>query len=187
MATFQVHKVTAVPALPAVGNAIYVVAPPAQPNYVEFYMTSADGTAIKRVPTTTDIQAMIDASIGASGGLEVVADIAERDALTPAVNVMCLVLDASADATVAAGSATYAYRLSTTTWYKVAEYESMDLVIDWSMIQNKPTSTAAAIDAAVANSHTHANATQLGLIGEASGEMTYNGQNVRARLEAAGW
>jgi hypothetical protein len=76
---------------------------------------------------------------------EIVANIAARNALAPTKNILCLVLDASADSTVTAGNALYAYQLSTTTWHKVAEFESMDLtglMSKWRMRAN----TAAAVD-----------------------------------------
>ena len=85
-------------------------------------------------------------------------------------------LDASADATVASGAATYVYDFGNTTWVKISEAESLDVVLDWSNIQNGPSSSPAAIDAAVADSHTHANKTQLDKIGEnGDGNLTYDG------------
>ena len=64
---------------------------------------------------------MIDAS--ASSPNFVVADITERNALTPSNGSLALVLDASADATVDSGAATYVWRTSTTSWIKVSEAE----------------------------------------------------------------
>lgn len=71
---------------------------------------------------------------------------------------------------------------------KISEAESMDITLNWSDIVGKPTSSAAAIDAAVSNSHTHLNKTQLDKVGEdGNGDMTYNSQNIRARLETTAW
>ena len=98
------------------------------------------------------------------------------------------VKDATADSTVTNGGASYLYDKSTYTWVKVNEYESMDLVLDWSKIENKPTSSVQAIDAAVANSHTHPNKTQLDKIGEdASGNFTYNGAAVNTQWTITDW
>lgn len=188
MAVMKFHKVTALPGT-LEGHSVYLVAPAGKPNYVELYATSADGTSARRILNDVDIQAMIDASIAASGaGVEIVADIAARDALTPANGKYVLVLDASADPTVNSGAASYVWRSATSTWIKLTEYESMDLSLTWAAISGKPTSSPAAIDAAVANSHTHANMTELNKIGEdGNGDFTYNGQPPRARLETAGW
>lgn len=188
MAVLKLHKVTALPGT-LEGHAVYLVAPSGNPDYVEMYVTSADGSSARRIINANDIQAMIDAAVaGIQGGLEIVADIAARDALTPSNGKYVLVLDASADPTVDSGAASYVWRAATSEWIKLTEYESLDMTITWSMIQGAPASSPAAIDAAVANSHTHANMTQLGKIGEdADGNLTYDGQPPRARLETTDW
>lgn len=188
MPIIKIHKTTTLPGT-LEGHAVYLVAPPAKPNYVEMYVTSADGSAARRIINSDDIQAMIDAAVaGVTGGLQIVADIAARDALTPTNGQHVLVLDASADATVNSGAASYVWRSATTEWIKLTEYESLDLQLTWANLAGKPTSTPAAIDAAVANTHTHANMTHLNKVGEdGSGNFTYDGQYPRARLETAGW
>jgi hypothetical protein len=77
---------------------------------------------------------------------------------------------------VASGAATYLYRVSTTSWIKLSEAESLDLILQWANIQGKPTSSPSAIDTAVSNSHTHnGNLTQLNKIGEnVDALFTYN-------------
>lgn len=188
MPTVKIHKTTALPGT-LEGHAVYLVAPASKPNYVEMYVTSADGSQARRIINSDDIQAMIDASVASvSGGLEIVADIAARNALSPTNGKYVLVLDASADPTVNSGAASYVWRAATSEWIKLTEYESMDMTITWAMIQGGPTSAPSAIDAAVANSHTHANMTQLDKVGEdANGDFTYDGNPPRARLETAGW
>lgn len=188
MPTVKIHKTTALPGT-LEGHAVYLVAPASKPNYVEMYVTNATGSAARRIINSDDIQAMIDAAVASvSGGLEIVADIAARNALSPTNGKYVLVLDASADPTVNSGAASYVWRASTSQWIKLTEYESMDMTITWAMIQGTPTSAPAAIDAAVANSHTHANMTQLDKVGEdANGDFTYNGNPPRARLGSAGW
>jgi len=182
--TFKPSKLTAVPSLPCDPNAVFFVAPTGKPNYIEVYVSNNNGTALRRLLTDTDIQGLIDTSIaGISGEMPIVANIAARDALTLTKNTQVLVLDATGDSTVASGAATYLYRVSTTSWIKLSEAESMDLVLQWANIQGKPTSSAAAIDTAVANSHTHTNKTQLDKIGEnGSGLLTYNNS-----LPKIGW
>ncbi len=186
MATFKVFKETTMPGSPQ-PHSIYLVAPAAHPNYLEVYVTDAAGTANRRTHKVEDIQAMIDASIAGVGATVIVDDIAARNALSPANGTTALVIDASADATVASGAATYIWRQSTTSWIKISEAESMDITLNWSDIVGKPSSAVADIDDAVTKRHTHANKTQLDQIGEASGEMTYNGNHIAPRLETTGW
>lgn len=66
----------------------------------------------------------------------VVADITARDSLSAFSGMHALVLDATADATVEAGGAEYVY--DGTAWQKISELNDLDLVIDWSDVQNKP-------------------------------------------------
>ena len=175
--TFKPSKLTAVPSLPCAPNAVFFVAPTSKPNYVEIYVSNSAGTALKRLLTDADIQALIDASIsGLAGEMPIVADIAARNALSPTKNTQVLVLDATGDSTVASGAATYLYRVSTTSWIKLSEAESLDLILQWANIQGKPTSSPSAIDTAVGNSHVHnSNLTQLNKIGENSDALfTYN-------------
>jgi hypothetical protein len=175
--TFKPSKLTAVPSLPCDPNAVFFVAPTLKPNYIEIYVSNNAGTALKRLLTDADIQALIDASIsGLAGEMPIVADIAARNALSPTKNTQVLVLDATGDSTVASGAATYLYRVSTTSWIKLSEAESLDLILQWANIQGKPTSSPSAIDTAVGNSHVHnSNLTQLNKIGEnADGLFTYN-------------
>jgi hypothetical protein len=189
MATVKIHKTTALPGT-LEGHSVYLVAPTSKPDYVEMYVTNADGSTARRIINSDDIQAMIDAAVASAtgGGIEIVADIAARNALSPTNGKYVLVLDASADPTVDSGAASYVWRSATSQWIKLTEYESMDMTITWAMIQGKPSSAPSAIDAAVANSHTHANMTQLNKVGEdANGDFTYNGNPPRARLETAGW
>ena len=175
--TFKPSKLTAVPSLPCDPNAVFFVAPTLKPNYIEIYVSNNAGTALKRLLTDADIQALIDTSIsGLAGEMPIVADIAARNALSPTKNTQVLVLDATGDSTVASGAATYLYRVSTTSWIKISEAESLDLILQWTNIQGKPTSSPSAIDTAVSNSHTHnGNLTQLNKIGEnVDALFTYN-------------
>lgn len=90
---------------------------------------------------------------------DVVADITARNALSAFKGLRVYVIDATGDATVASGGADYIYDGSA--WIKTGEAESMDVVVDWSNLTNKPTSSVANIDTAVTNSHTHSNKTLL--------------------------
>ena len=182
MPAIKIHKTTALPST-LEGHSIYLVAPAAKPDYVEMYVTNADATAVRRVITEQDVINLINAR-----DIQIVNDIAARNALTPVNGQLVYVLNATGDPTVASGAASYLWKADTSEWIKLTEFESMDVIVRWSNIQGAPTSSPSAIDTAVANSHTHANKTQLDKIGEdGNGNFIYNGQPPRARLETAGW
>lgn len=110
-------------------------------------------SAVTQSKTYTD-----DAIASAIAGLDpssapfYVNTVAERNALTLETNAFVVVGDATGDATVASGSALYFYNSSTTSFMKLAEYESMDLVIpNKNIIEN---------------------------LSEIDGELTYKGEKV---------
>lgn len=187
MSTFRIFKETALPGT-LQANAIYLIAPASDPNLVEIVVTGTSAATLRHVVNKADVQSMIDASVGSTNELIIVPTIAARNALTPTKAVFVYVEIATADPTVASGGATYLYKLSNTSWIKVSESESLDLVLNWSAIQGKPSSTAAQIDAAVAAVHSHTNKTQLDLIGQNAGnELTYNGTQVKTEWTTTGW
>jgi hypothetical protein len=187
MATYSLFKETALPGS-LVANAIYLIAPAANPGFLEIYVTDSAGSAQRRIPTIADIQTLIDTSVAGANSTVIVDDIAARDALAPNNGVTAVVLDASADPNVTSGAATYIYRASNTSWIKISEAESMDLTLAWSSIVGRPSSAVADIDDAVSKRHTHANKTQLDLIGEDGDQnLTYRGSNIAPRLSSAGW
>lgn len=69
--------------------------------------------------------------------MRVVDTIVDRDALAPLfAGLTALVKDASDDVTVSSGAAYYTY--DGTSWFKTAEAESLDAIVDWADIQGKP-------------------------------------------------
>ena len=104
----------------------------------------------------------------------VVNDIAARDGLeSPKQGDLCWVKDATADATVSTGAAQYIYDGSA--WVKIAEAESMDLVVNWADIQGKE-----AVEAAMGKAHEHANADLLNGISADGNTVTINGKKFYA-------
>jgi hypothetical protein len=175
MALIKHFKETALPGTP-VADSIYYVAD-ANPLYMQLYVTSTAGIA-RRIPTIADITTLINTQIANSSKMSVVADITARNALTGlSVGSTAYVSNATGDATVASGAASYiVVSTGPVVWQKTQEFEGLDLVLSWANIQNKPASSVAAIDLAVTNSHTHSNKTQLDLIGQdAGGNLTYAG------------
>lgn len=92
--------------------------------YTDTRATAAQAAAIAHADA---LVAGLDMSNTAAYAL----DIAARDALAAGMtkNSFVMVADASADATVDVGAALYFRNVDTNTWTKVAEYESMDIVI----------------------------------------------------------
>lgn len=184
MADVKFFKVTSLPGT-LEPDSLYFVA---NGTYAESYVTDGTGTA-KSLGNSAMINALIaEALAGWSGdasALEIVADIAARDALvaTLDVNAMILVIDAAGDPTVDAGSALYAYGAATDTVYKLAEYESMDVVVQWSSIQGGPSSTPAQIDNAVSLAHSHANKSVLDELSDTGNELHYRGARVGGGAE----
>ena len=157
----------------------------------ESYLTDSAGNA-KSVGNTAMINQLITAALAAwegANGMPIVADIAARDALFAAAkaSMLALVIDASADQTVESGSALYAYDFGSSIVYKVAEYESMDFVIQWASIQGKPTSTVTQIDDAVGKAHTHNNKAVLDKFTEAGGELLYGGEGIATQWVSKDW
>ena len=178
--------------LPAPQNllpySIYLIAPAGTEDYVEMYVTNATiaGQApyARRIINKDDIETLINTKIQAARELVIVADIDERNALTPTSSQFVFVIDATDDNTVASGGATYLYNTAGQgSWIKISEAESLDVVVQWNSIQGGPSSTPAEIDDAVAARHTHANKTELDKIGEdANGNLLYSN-----KLPLTGW
>jgi hypothetical protein len=187
MAVLDIQKLTADPGTYA-PNTLYFIAPAGSPTELQIILSSNDGSTARHVITKAEIQALITSAVQAANAIKYAATISDRNALTLTSNTMVYVADATGDSTVASGGALYFYNSSANSFIKVAEYESMDVVINWNSIQGKPTSSPSAIDAAVANSHTHANKTQLDKIDQdADGNLTYNGANIKAALTTVQW
>jgi len=155
-------------------------------SYAEAYLTDDAGVA-KSIGNSTMITALATAAANAVvadfNTVLIAADIAARDALVLDVNRMVLVTDASADATVTAGAALYAYNAGTTSFTKLSEFESMDVTVTWAAISGKPTSTPAQIDSAVWQAHSHTNKTVLDKFSEIGGKPYYNGAEIGGAVD----
>jgi hypothetical protein len=161
----------------------------------DLYLSSADGTGIRHIVRQDEIQAMIDSSfteitnlISSIHDVKVVADITQRNALTPTRTTLAFVVDATGDSTVMSGSASYVYDTSGSQWHKMTEYESMDVVQQYANLVGKPTSSVAAIDSAVSASHTHANKNLLDSLGlDVNNRLTLNGSIIPVSLVKEEW
>ena len=175
MPTFSIVKASVKPTT-FQPNTVYIVNNTVSAQ-AELYFSSSDGT--KLIPTinsalaAAQMQALVDTAVagGEFSQLEVVATIAARNALVLDKNTLVYVLDTTADG--APGEAMYLYQLSTTSYKKLF---SSSTTVDWANVIGTPTSTVAAIDSAVAASHTHANKTVIDKLTEtADGFLSFNG------------
>lgn len=184
MAVLNFYKVTSLPST-LVADSLYFVE---NGESAESYLTNNVGLA-RSIGNTEMINTLIAEALGQfeAGGVVIVADIAERDSLSPTVNTLVLVIDATGDPTVGVGAALYAYNVSTQEYIKVAEYESMDVTVQWASIQGRPTSTPSEIDQAVADSHTHVNLATLDKISEESGIPKWDGDQWPVEWNTSNW
>lgn len=114
--------------------------------------------------------ASLQTAISGKVPCHIVNDIAARDKLENLKQgELCWVKDASADQTVTSGAAQYIY--DGARWVKIAEAESMDLVVKWTDIQGKE-----GVEAAMAKAHEHANADVLNGISATGDTATINGK-----------
>ena len=194
-------QISKVKSLPAVGsrqaNTMYLVGNTEFADSLEIHMTSSDAAKTLHVPTKTEISAMIGGQIASFNNIRVVATYADMAALVAENNSMVvMVLDATGDATVTTGGAAYVLQATGTaqapaaSYYKIYEFEALNenFVLNWSAIVGKPTSSAAAIDDAVAKAHSHANTALLdGLATNGDGNLTLNGVAVGTVLIEAAW
>lgn len=186
MSQVQFFKVSTLPGTLQPDSFYYV----ANGAYAESYVTDQAGTA-KALGNSAMINALIAAALASlpSSGAPVlfVADIAARDALEPDQAVFALVQDATDDPTVTAGAALYAWNPATSTWLKVAEYESMDVTLTWASIQGGPSSSPAQIDSAVNQAHSHTNKATLDNLSADADGLLYAGQAVNSRWKTLNW
>lgn len=183
---FKIYKETALPSK-LEAHSIYLISTTEKPDYYEMYVTNADGTKAKRQFGEQDVRTLLAEFNASKGQLSVVETIANRNAIPQkVVGTEVFVKDATQDPTVKSGGARYLW--DGTQWIKVSETESMDINQSWGALRDKPNSSVQQIDAAVANSHTHSNISQLNKIGEdSSGNLTYGGNPVKTEWSSNNW
>lgn len=185
-APLNIERVLALPAT-LTGSTMYIVKS-SEAGLVDIYFTNATGTEARHVISKSEITTLIANAVASLSTIYIAATIAARDALVFTANAFTLVIDATGDTTVHSGAALYLWDNTAKTFTKVSEYESLDLVLKWADIQNKPTSSVTDIDDAVAKKHAHANAAKLDKVGEdVNGLFTYNSEYPTAALAKAEW
>lgn len=154
-------------------------------NRADLYFSNAAGNELRSLMTSDKLNDKLTTELLSYSNNEVVANITARDALTLTANSLIMVADASDDPTVTSGAAMYFYDVVQDEWTKVYEDENIDLQLTWANLVGKPTSSVAAIDQAVTDSHSHANAVVLGGIAEdgTTNNMTYNSKELSGNPE----
>ena len=154
MSVMSFYKVDSLPTV-LVPNAIYFVRN-INDAYVDIYVTDNTGQGMR---STVDYEAVkhVAAKATATTLVKTVTNYETLSTLDTYATRIAFVIDASGDSTVTSGAATYIFNQSIAEWVKVAEFESMDTVLQWTNIEGKPNSTPEAIDNAVKQTHTHAN------------------------------
>ena len=185
MSVMRLRKAASLPAVLEASTLYFI--PGATNELFELHVSDKTGATTRRLPTTADINTAIAAALAGLSGVKVVANIAERDALAPTTVTQVMVLDATADPSVTGGTATYVFNPVDSSWTKISESESMDLVLQWDNVQGRPTSSVASIDQAVTDSHTHDNKALLDTIEVVGGEVKVNGDFIRSYLEEEAW
>lgn len=186
MEKLKFFKEVVLPQTP-VPHAVYLVKAPGA-SFAEMYITDAAGNYIN-TGNTNAITEVVNQVMGSLNSIIKVANIAARNAnaANQETNAIYLVIDASADPTVNTGGATYFYDDTAETFEKISEFEGLDAITNWEDIVNKPTSSANAIDNAVANSHTHTNKAVIDKFGQdADGDPTYDGEPI-VHLKTSNW
>ena len=184
MTKFAVSKVTALPGTLA-PSTLYFVSDADNADLMKIYLSDSTGSSVRHLLTKQEVDIAIAAAVSTANAMVRVADIAARDALTPSGNMLVLVTNATADITVASGAASYFW--DGTIWTKITEFESLDVTQTWASLQNKPTSSVAAIDAAVTASHSHTNKAVLDLLADNAGVLEYNGAPIVTSYTTEAW
>lgn len=176
MAEVKFFKESTLPASP-VANAWYMII---NGDYAETYITNSSGVA-KMVGNSVMINQLIATQLSSLSQTYIVANIAARNTLTATLtsNSIIQVVDATGDATVGTGGATYLWDNANHISIKVSEFESLDAVVQWTTVVGRPSSTPGQIDSAVTDSHTHSNKTLLDLLTDVGGNLAYNGTEVK--------
>jgi len=187
MSLLRIERVNALPGT-LTANTMYLVKS-ATAGLADVYLVGSTVAEVRHIISKAEIDTLISTAVTNFNNIEVVADITARNALgaTLTRNALVLVADATGDATVTSGAALYIFNSGDDSWTKVSEFESLDVVLSWANIQDKPVSSVADIDSAVTQRHSHSNKTELDKVGEADGAFTYNGANPEAGIAVTEW
>lgn len=143
---------------------------------VAIFMSDADG-ALHPCFDDAKVAAAIAQGTQSFGEMLVVANVDERDSLGLTHNAVVFVQNATGDPAISSGGAFYFFMKSAGVFVLLTKADSLHPL--WSDITGRPTSSAAAIDAAVNKSHTHANVTVLDGLNDQAGKLYYKGSALK--------
>lgn len=152
--------------------------------YIIYPRTVASNVDMGDGSNALDRISLLERALAGNTSTSVVESIAERDLLTGKIpGDRCVVLDATADPTVAKGGAEYIWMpakgAEAPYWRKLQEEESQDVILQWESIIGKPAQPVAKIDEAALLAHAHDNKSLLdSLSKDESGLLTINGKPV---------
>lgn len=186
MAKISIERVIQLPEQLA-SSTIYVVKG-ADSSIAELYFTSTDGQELRHLINKDDINTLIASQISDFNNLLLTSDIPSRDALELSRNILVFVQDATGDTSVSSGAALYFFDASESDFIKVSQYDTSGVVLEWSLIDNRPASSVEAIDDSVSKSHNHSNSDVLNLLGQnEDGDLTFNGKTIGTTVVIADW
>ena len=179
---FHIRKVIALPEV-LVASTMYIVKH-IESMWVDVYVTNLTASEIYHLLTKDEILGFLQLATSNLNTALVVANLTERDNLNLTANTVVWVLDATGDVSVASGSAVYIFKADTLSWIKIAETESLERVLDWTGITDKPSSTVIQIDTMVGQSHSHSNVTELDKVTEdGTAKFAYGVRPIQVEVE----
>lgn len=186
MAKLNIEKVTELPVLLKPSTIYFVRGDGSE--LMDVYVTGETISELRHTITRQEVIDLISGEVSGLGAPVFTATISFRDNLPLTSNTFVLVGDATEDPTVESGSALYFYESISDEFIKVAEYESMDIELEWDLIQGKPTSTPTVIDSAVSLAHSHSNKNILDKLSETpEGGLAYDGDPLAKHWDVEEW
>lgn len=179
MSTLKINRVLALPEI-LEAHSLYIVKSN-QSGIAELVFTTEQAEPLKVIDTAF-VETMIAGVVTKASSIEVVNTITDRDALVLENDATVYVLDATEDPSINSGSALYLYKKDAEAYTLVSGTGTASVDFDWNNLTGRPTSTAAAIDNAVENSHTHANSEALNEIQDIEGVLHYKGLPISSSI-----
>lgn len=174
MSNLNIFKVLSKPSTSAiVADSVYFVKS-SNSDHFEVFVSNKEGNKLYDLRGTVPNQ-NVPQGFGTS---VIVSTYSDLNNIDTDESWFSFVVDATGDTTVSSGGAFYAYDSVDLVWIKVAETESMDVILSWDNIQGKPNSTPTQIDTAVNKVHEHGNKAVLDLLTVSGGKLQYDGNDV---------
>ena len=140
---------------PLAGNTIYITKADAA-DIAQIHFTNNDGSEVRHLLGLEEVYSIAQSQVQANSLFYVAPTLTGMLGLSPQKTAMIYVIDASTAENQNAGAAWYLYDAQTSTHTKLNVGSA-----NWGDVQGRPQSGVDAIDAAVQNSHAHANLSVL--------------------------